>query len=138
MEFGDPVLEELLEVVRRDLEDVISQEVNKIRMTLGCVDAKIFTDWSDYVELQVKGGLVVDLPSVQSFYVHKLNMYEAILFVEVYRDSMQYTIARIYLWFIKDSNACYMDVVILTQHINDLAQAIIYDMKVWGEESGEA
>jgi hypothetical protein len=138
MGFGDPLLEELYGVIREDLEEVVKKEIENIRMLLGCVDANVY-DNEELLEFHTFGGLVAGLPSIHVFFEHKIMVYEAVLTIEVLRDSMSHNIARIMLWFIKQKEpTCYMHVDIFTHRINELAEAIIYDMKVWGEQSGEA
>jgi hypothetical protein len=134
----DPVLEELYDIIRKDLEEVVEYEIEKVKRVFRCIKARVFTDWADYIEFTVDGGLVAGLPSTRSFYIHKSNVHEDVLAIEVLRDTMSYTLARIHLWFIRYSETCYMDVNILLLSINDLAQAIIYDMKVEMEKDGEA
>jgi hypothetical protein len=138
MGFGDPLLEELFGVIREDLEDVIKHEVENIRRVFGCVEANVY-DNEELLEFHTIGGLVAGLPSYHVFFEHKILVYETVLNIEVLRDTMSYNIGRIMLWFIKHrESTCYMHTDIFTQRINDLAEAIIYDIKVWGEASGEA
>jgi hypothetical protein len=136
--FGDPLLEELYNIIRKDLEEVVKQEVENVRRLLGCVEANVY-DNEELLEFHVKGGLVAGLPSFHIFFEHKILVYESVLIIEVLRETMSYNIGRIMLWFIKQREpTCYMHVDIFTQRINELAEAIIYDMKVWVESNGEA
>jgi hypothetical protein len=129
----DPVLEELFEVVRRDLEEVVNGEVENVRRVLGCVDAKVYEN-AIYIEVSVLGGLVVDLPSQHRFYIKKANVREVLLEVDVLRDTMNYVLARIHLWYLQDQEqTCYMDVEIFPYRIEELAKHIVLDLKAWSE-----
>jgi len=120
---------ELFNTIRNDLEDIVRQEVDNIKRIFGCTSARVYEN-EDYLEFHVESGVVAGLPSIQVFYEHKLLVNEIKLYVDVLRDNMEYNIARIHVWFLrKDPPQCYMSYDILTQHIVDLAHAIIYDMK---------
>jgi hypothetical protein len=132
---GDLVLKEIFEVVRRDLEEVVEQEVENVRRLLGCVDAKVYVD-ALYIEITVKGGLVAGLPSQHTFFVKKVNVSEVLLDVEVLRDAASYVIARIHVWHLNDQKqVCYMDVETFPYRIAELADHIVHDFKVWSEGS---
>jgi hypothetical protein len=132
---GDPVLKELFEVVRRDLEEVVNSEVENVRRISGCVDAKVYED-ALFIEISVLGGLVAGLPSQHTFYVKKTNTYKVLVEVEVQRDNQSYVLARMHLWHLKDQEqTCYMEVEIFPYRIADLADHIVHDFKVWSEGS---
>jgi len=129
----DPVLEELFEVVRRDLEEVVNGEVDKVRSMLKCTDAKVY-DSGYLLEISVQGGLVAGLPSQKTFYVRKIDTYEVLVEVEVLRDTVRYVLAKIRLLHLKDQEqTCYMDAEISYYGIEDLAKHIVLDFKVWSE-----
>jgi len=132
----DQVLAELYDIIVQDLKDIVKWEVENVNRVFGCIRARVWEN-EDYLEFHVESGVVAGLPSIQIFFEHKLLVNEVKLYVNVFRDSMEYNIARIHLWFLKkDPPSCYMHYDILTQHIVDLAQGIVYDMKV-EVESGE-
>ena len=129
----DPLVEELFEVVRRDLEEVVNSEVEKVRRVFGCVDAKVYED-ALFLEITVKGGLMADLPSQHTFYVKKVNVREVLLEVDVLRDIAIYVLARIHMWYLRDQEqTCYMDVEIFPYRIQELANHIILDFDVWSK-----
>jgi len=125
----DQVLAELYDIIVQDLESIIRQEVENIDRVFGCKRARVWEN-EDYLEFHMEGGVFAGLPSIVIFYEHKLLVNEIKLYVDVLRDNMEYNIARIHLFFLrKNPPECYMSYDILTQHIVDLAHAIIYDMK---------
>jgi hypothetical protein len=120
---------ELLDTIRNDLEDIVRREVENIDRVFGCRRAQVWEN-EEYIEFHMEGGVFAGLPSTVIFYEHKLLVNEIKLYVDVLRDNMEYNIARIHLFFLrKNPPECYMSYDILTQHIVDLAHAIIYDMK---------
>jgi hypothetical protein len=133
----DLLLDELFEVVKRDLEEVVNSEVEKVKRVFGCVEAKVYED-SLFFEISVYGGLMADLPSQHTFYVKKINVREVLLEVDVLRDTASYVLARIHMWYLKDQEqVCYMDVEIFPYRIAELANHMVYDFQVWSEEDSD-
>jgi len=129
----DPLIEELFEVVRRDLEEVVNSEVEGVKRISGCVEAKVYED-AIFLEISVLGGLVAGLPSQHTFYVKKSNVYKVSLEVEVLRDEVRYVLAKMHLWYLKDQEqTCYMEIETFQYGINGLAKDIIVDFNVWSK-----
>ena len=127
----DPLIEELFEVVRRDLEEVVNSEVEGVKRISGCVEAKVYED-AIFLEISVLGGLVAGLPSQHTFYVKKIDTYKTLVEVEVVRDTTSYVLAKMHLWYLKDQEqTCYMEVEIFPYRINELANHIIVDFELW-------
>jgi hypothetical protein len=125
----DPLIEELFEVVRRDIEDIVHSEIENVKNYFGCKPARVYEEM-DYLEFTTDYGIVADLPATESFYVRKSRVRELSVNIEFYRDSNVYTVARVLVWLITGYDDCYCDVHIFTHRIKELAEAIIYDMQV--------
>lgn len=121
-------MEDVVELIRRDLEDVVWEEVRRLDTVFDykCVKARVWEDQS-YFEFNVEEKYA-DLPATRTFYVKKTRVVEIRMDVEVLTHPISsYKIASIYYYFIyaDDGSVCYKDYNIYTARLNDLARAII-------------